>query len=126
MRLAKEKLRENRAALEQWQKPGKMLMRARALMDIMGNADLFNQPGVDFISEAWAAAQFAKGRRALAVRLVAASEQWPDFEIRTRGQVIERWEFTEVDNPTRRRGLEMRRMQARRAAGKMVARSEPF
>ena len=104
MRLAKGQVLQHRAALEQWQKPGEMLKRARTLMDLLGNADLFNQPGVDFIVEAWAAAQFAKGRHAFAVRLVGARDQWPDFEIRTRRREIEPWEFTEVDDPGRRRG----------------------
>ncbi|MEK6209933.1 MAG: hypothetical protein AABM64_06080 [Pseudomonadota bacterium] len=52
MRLAKKDIRQQRAALEQWQKPSEMLRRARALMHLLGNADLFNQAGVDFITEA--------------------------------------------------------------------------
>ena len=103
-----------------------MLVRARKLMDFMGNADLFNQPGADFITEAWAAAQFARGRHALAARLVSARDQWPDFEIRTRGRELQRWEFTEVDDPRRRRGQEMRRVEARRAAAKSATKSVPI
>lgn len=52
VRLAKKDIRQQRAALEQWQKPSEMLRRARALMHLLGNADLFNQAGVDFITEA--------------------------------------------------------------------------
>ncbi len=126
MRLTKDQIWHHRAALEQWQRPSEMLKRVRALMDLMGDVDLFNQPGVDFITEAWAAAQFAKGRRALAVRLVGIRDQWPDFEIRTRRREVVPWEFTEVDNPRRRRGHEKRRTEARRAAGKLAVKSVPL
>jgi ribosomal protein L39E len=126
MRLTKADIAQHRAALQQWQRPSDMLRHVRALMHTMGNEDLFNQPGVDFITEALAAAQFAKGRRALAVRLVAVRDQWPDFEIRTRRQHVEAWEFTEVDDPKRRRGQETKRMAARRAAGKTAITSVSF
>jgi ribosomal protein L39E len=39
---------------------------------------------------------------------------------------VERWEFTEVDNPRRRRGQEMRRVEALRAAGKSTSKSVPI
>ena len=123
-RLAKKEIERHRATLEVWQTPSAMLKRARRLMDHMGDEDLFNQPGVDFITDAWGAAQFGKGRHVLAVRLVPQREQWPDFEIRTRRRTIERWEFTEVDKPRRRRGLEMRRMAHRRAAGRLASEGE--
>lgn len=126
MRLAKDQIRQHRAVLEQWQKPSAMLDRARRLMELVGDADLFNQPGIDFVTEAWAAAQFARGRHVLAVRLVSARDEWPDFEVRTRRRKVERWEFTEVDDPRRRRGREMRQMAARHAAGKSAAKSVPM
>lgn len=121
-RLTKEQIRQFRARLEAWQRPSKMLRLSRSLMDRMGSDDLFNQPGVDFITEAWAAAQFARARRALAVRLVSGHEQWPDLEMRLRSRVESRWEFTEVDKPWRRRGYQARRMARRLAAGKSTAR----
>lgn len=60
------------------------------------------------------------------MRLVEARNQWPDFEIRTRGHKVEPWEFTEADDPRRHRGREMRRMETRRAAGKSPTKSVPF
>jgi hypothetical protein len=123
VRLEKNQIKQHRAALELWQRPSEMLTVVRKLMNLMGNTDLFNQPGVDFITEAWAAAQFAKGRRALSVRLIDAHEQWPDFEVRTRTREMVQWEFTEVDDPDRRRGQEMKLAERRRAAG--GATSEP-
>src|SRR5688572_29566207 len=68
-RLSPAEIGEYRAKLEAWQTPKAMLRFYRSLMDRMGSDDLFNQPGVDFITEAWAAAQFAIGRRARRVRL---------------------------------------------------------
>lgn len=126
MRLTRDQIRQYRAELEQWQKPSDMLKRVRSLMARVGNADLFTQAGIDFITEAWAAAQFARARRVLAVRLVGAREQWPDFELRTRKHQVEQWEFTEVDDPRRRRGREMRRMEADHAAGKFAGKSVPM
>src|SRR5438132_791785 len=110
MRLTKTEIAQHRAVLESWQKPSLMLKRGRALMRIMGSEDLFTQPGVGFIFEAWAAGQFAKGRSALRVRLVSAREQWPDFEVKTRAGRAEPWEFTEVQHPRRRRGDEYRKI----------------
>src|SRR5438876_8062633 len=113
-RLTKAEMRLHRFTLEAWLRPSEMLKRARALMNIMGSEDLFNQAGVDFILEAWAAAQFAKARRALAVRLIATRDRWPDFEVQTRRRAIEQWEVTEVERPRRRRGREYRQIARRR------------
>jgi hypothetical protein len=121
-RLTKPEIAAARATLEIWQRPGDLLKKARRLMRIMGNEPLFNQAGVRFITEAWGAAQFARARSALAARLVATQDRFPDFELRTRSGRVEQWEFTEVDKPWRRRGAEMRRMEERRKAGKRFGR----
>ena len=76
-------------------------------MNSMNGEDLFNQPGIEFIREGWAAATFGKAREADGVRLVAATDRWPDFEIRL-NERVESWEFTEADVPGRRRGQEYR------------------
>jgi len=94
-----------------------MLERSRDLMDSMGSDDLFTQASADFITEAWAAAQFAEARKAEAVRLVSSREQWPDFAIRMPSGTVESWEFTEADEPGRRRGDDFRQAARRRAAG---------
>ena len=103
-----------------------MLKRARALMRLMGDEDLFNQAGVDFILEAWAAARFARARGALAVRLVSTRDQFPDFQVQTRARAIESWEFTEVNRDRRRRGQEYREKARRRVAGNHRIRSVPI
>lgn len=84
-----------------------MLRRAERLMDQMGSVNLFTQSGVDFITEAWAAAKFDTLRSTQSVRLVAERERWPDFQLQAGGQK-QQWEFTEADVPGRRRGDEYR------------------
>lgn len=116
-RLNRGEIKQLRDELTHWRTPTELLTYTRTLMDMMGATDLFTQPGVDFITEAWAAAQFAKARRALRVRLVPERDQWPDFELRTR-RGVESWEFTEADRPRRRRGDEVRRAERRQASGK--------
>jgi hypothetical protein len=106
-RLTKEQIHQHRSALEQWQAPNAMTSRCTELMGTMTGDELFNQPGIEFIREGWAAGTFGVARKAEAVRLIAVIERWPDFEIRVGGEVAS-WEFTEADVPGRRRGQEYR------------------
>jgi len=69
-----------------------MIELCRDMMDYLGSADLFNQPGLGFIREGWAAATFAQARDANIVRLVAEKERWPDFELRV-GGLTDSWEI---------------------------------
>jgi hypothetical protein len=85
-----------------------MLIRCESIMDYMGSVDLFNQPGVAFIRETWAASKFGVARSADSVRLVPEKVRWPDFEIQMDSRVGQ-WEFTEADVADRERGLEYRR-----------------
>jgi hypothetical protein len=106
-RLTKEQIQEHRSACEQWQRPEELLSRCEKLMASMSGEDFFNQPGLDFIREGWAAAMFGQARKADAVRLVPEATRWPDFEIRLNERVGS-WEVTEADIPGRRRGQEYR------------------
>lgn len=103
-RLGKKELKEHRLALEAWQGPGELLARADAIMDHIGKADFFNQSGLAFVREAWAAGKFGMERGVDAARLAPGA--FPDFELRI-GSVVESWEFTEADDERRRRGAEM-------------------
>lgn len=76
-----------------------------AAMDKLGSADLFNQGGLSFITDAWVAAKFGMLRDAEQVRLV--EDEWPDCELLSSG-VVEKFEITEADAPERRRGQEYR------------------
>ena len=53
-----------------------------AVNDAMGSADFFRQGGVEFLRDAWLAAEFGRHRQSSSVRLVPEREQWPDFETR--------------------------------------------
>lgn len=106
-RLTKAQIKAYRAELERWQRPEDLLNRSEELMIGISREDFFNQPGLDFIREGWAAAKFGIARAAREVRVVPAIETWPDFEMRTNDSV-ELWELTEADVPGRRRGQEYR------------------
>ncbi len=123
-RLTGDQKREYRAWFEQFRKPSRMVSRATALMRVMGDVDLFNQAGVDFITEAKAAGQFAGIKGADAVRLVPDRERWPDFELHFEDR-REPWEFTEADLPERRRGDEYRQRAERIAAGGLAWDDDP-
>jgi len=63
------------------------------------------QSGVEFLRDAYVAAEFARARNAEKVRLM--SGPWPDFELTIDGRV-ELFEATEAYRPGRRRGDEYR------------------
>jgi hypothetical protein len=87
-----------------------------AVSDAMGSTDFFRQGGVEFLRDAWIAAEFGRHRQSASVRLVPEREQWPDFEAQG-GGVIERIECAEADIPGRRRGEEYREAKKRKASG---------
>ncbi|MFK5980372.1 MAG: hypothetical protein QM488_15935 [Rhizobiaceae bacterium] len=104
-RLTQQEIDLHRNWLEQWQEPASMLAYSDNVMDKMCSDHLFNQSGVGFLMEAFAAAEFAIYRSANHVQLM--SEDRPDFELRVNNKV-EKWELTEGDIPGRKRGLEYR------------------
>jgi hypothetical protein len=75
--------------------------------DTIGSADFFRQGGIQFLRDAWLAAEFGRHRQSSFVRLVPEREQWPDFEVWD-GDAIERIECAEADISGRRRGDEYR------------------
>jgi len=107
-RLTKIEIAAHKAWLARWREPTDTEQYVEDVNDYMGSKDFFNQAGVEFLRDAWAAAKFANKRRAKEVRLVA--EKWPDFELRLNGQV-EQFECVEADVPDRRRGDEYRKME---------------
>jgi len=106
-RLTKDQINRHRAAFERWQSPEEMLRRYDEIRSQMTGEEFFNQPGLQFVLDAWAAATFGSMCSAEEVRLVPETECWPDFELRRNG-TAERWEVTEADVPGRRRGEEYR------------------
>lgn len=106
-RMTKDQIKHHRAAFEQWQGPADMLHQCERISDGMTGAEFFNQPGIQFVRDAWAAATFGELRSVDEVRLVPETDRWPDFELR-HNSTVERWEVTEADIPERRRGQEYR------------------
>ena len=104
-RLTKDKIKQHRAALERWQRPEEMLRHYEEIRGAMTGEEFFNQPGIQFVRDAWAAATLGTARSAEEVRLIPEPERWPDFALRRNG-MTEQWEVTEADIPGRRRGEE--------------------
>jgi hypothetical protein len=79
-RLTKSELARHRAWLSGWRTPADTAAHVSAVNDAMGSADFFRQGGVEFLRDAWLAAEFGRHRQSSSVRLIAEREQWPDFE----------------------------------------------
>ena len=124
-RLTKAELSRHRAWLSEWHTPADMAAYVSAVNDAMGSADFFRQGGVEFLRDAWLAAEFARHRQSSSVRLVAEREEWPDFETRA-GDLIERVECAEADVPGRRRGDEYREANQRNPDGSPVVEDDPI
>ena len=115
-KLTRGELADHRAWLSEWRAPGDMAAYVTAVNDAMGSACFFRQGGVEFLRDAWLAAEFGRHRQCSLVRLVAEREQWPDFETRG-GGADERVECAEANVPGRRRGDEYREAEKRSANG---------
>lgn len=125
-KLSKLELAQNRAWLSEWRKPGKVAAYVTAVNDAMGSANFFRQGGVEFLRDAWLAAEFGRHRQSTSVRLVAESDLWPDFEARDGGGEMERVECGEADIPARRRGDEYRAAAERSENGKPNFEHDPM
>jgi hypothetical protein len=104
MRLTADEIRAYKGQLSGWLPPAQMRLHSNALMDRLGSEHLFAQPGIEFVREAWVAAEFGEQRSACAVRLIL--KERPDFGLRFDDGEIESYELVEVDRPDRRRGEE--------------------
>jgi hypothetical protein len=104
-KLSREEIQEHRTWLSQWRTPAGMASYVFAVNSAMGSANFFRQGGVEFLRDAWLAAEFGRCRQSTLVRLVPEQERWPDFEALT-GETIDRMECAEADVPGRRRGDE--------------------
>jgi hypothetical protein len=123
-RLAKVELAHHRAWLSEWRTPDDMAAYVSNVNRAMGAADFFRQGGIEFLRDAWVAAEFGQHCRSSSVRLVPERDQWPDFEARA-ADVIERIECVEADIPGRRRGDEYRRIDERTAKGEVNVENDP-
>ena len=71
MRLTSDEVRDAHRRLSDWQGCEEIRIATEQLMDKLDNEDLFNQSGLTFILEAWAAAKFGHKRGAVSARLIA-------------------------------------------------------
>jgi hypothetical protein len=104
MRITKQEICGYRSRWSRWRSPVELKAEVDQLRLQIGSEDFFNQAGLDFIRDAWAAAKFGCGRGASRVRL--HDDERPDFEIQFLNGKVERFEFTEAQIPGRRRGAE--------------------
>lgn len=74
----------------------------------LGDRDFFNQPGLEFVREAWIGGQFGEVRRAESVRLL--TDDRPDLALRFADGRVETYELVEADVP-RKRGDEYKRAE---------------
>ena len=118
-RLSKADLAHHRAWLSDWRTPTEMMAYVSDVTDAMGSEDFFRQGGVEFLRDAWLAAEFGRHQQSSLVRLVAEREQWPDFEARA-DDVVERVECAEADLPGRRRGDEYREAKKQKVVSQVV------
>jgi hypothetical protein len=102
-RLTPAEVSDLKTRLFEWRSPEDLSRLVDEVMDRLESVDLFNQPGLAFVRDAWIAGAFGKRRDADRVRLI--DNNWPDFELMIGGQ-IEAFEAVEADDPQRRRGDE--------------------
>jgi hypothetical protein len=101
MRFTRDERQAGRKRLTQWQTPAEMRLDAEKLMDQLGSEDLFNQGGLEFVREAWLAAEFANQRDVLWIRLNPGNR--PDIDLLFVNGAAEAFEAVEagadVDGP---------------------------
>lgn len=108
-RLSKDELAKHRKWLSCWRAPAEMAAYVAAVNEKMGSAGFFGQGGIEFLRDAWLAAEFGRLRQCEDVRLVPEDRQWPDFEAR-RAEDKECFECVEAIDPDRQRGNEYRQV----------------
>ena len=126
--LTKNEIKDHMLWLASWRTPKVMLTYCEKLMSRMSSITygvsvvLFNQPGLNFITEAITAAEFAKLRGAKDVRLMLDDQ--PDFQVRM-VDVVENWELTEADIEGRQRGREYKESANKAMTGVSVVETDP-
>ena len=109
-----------------WHSPSEVALYLEKIIDEIGVVVFFNQAGLAFLRDAWAAAKFAsklKGEeKDCHIRLV--SGEWPDFEIRDADTILA-FECVEADIPGRRRGEEIRKETESAESSGLIVEDDP-
>src|SRR5438309_1865601 len=113
---------------ERWREQLQVRMSPHAMLELVDELHritgsmMLVQAGLDFARDSWAAARFAKLRRADEVRLWP--EDRPDFEMKVNG-THELFEVVEAVEPNRRRGAEYKLFHTRLRAGEDGVEHDP-
>jgi hypothetical protein len=100
-----DELTNARANLTAWQSPMDFQRTVKALHTGCRSGDIFNNPRLKFLLDAWILAELTLRQPVDLVRLTCPNEQWPDGQIRI-GTTIENVEVTSAHEPGRRMGAE--------------------
>jgi hypothetical protein len=103
--LSPEDIRKARADLAVWRAPLDFRAAVVALLKRSRSREFFNNPGHQFLRDAFVLAEFVEREPVDRVRLAAQSEQWPDGYVRI-GNETKNVEITSADVPGRRIGDE--------------------
>lgn len=123
--LQRKAAKEIRARLEQWLPIDQFERELHSVEEVFGEFAPLRSLGsapLGFWRDGKICASYAKFRDATMCRL--CPEERPDFEIVLRG-ITYRYEATEVDRPSRRRGLEFDRIIKLKAAGESTVTQDP-
>jgi hypothetical protein len=96
-----------RANLARWRSPLDFRRAVHKLHKRCRSEEIFNNPRLNFLLDAWALAEFVRYRAVDEVRLADPSEQWPDGYVKI-GEKVENVEATMAIMPGRRLGAEYR------------------
>jgi hypothetical protein len=124
-RLSKIESAHHRAWLSEWRTPTAMVAYLRDVNDAMGPDFFFRQSGVEFLRDAWIAAEFGRHRQSPIIRLVPEHDRWPEFEARSIESAIERVECVEADVPGRRRSDDYRGTKIQSLSGEPNVEHDP-
>jgi hypothetical protein len=102
----KNELAQAHRALARWQSPADFIALVEK-WESQTPKDVFLGSSGGFLREAWVLAEYVKRVEVDRVRLSPPDERWPDGYIET-GRVAKSVEITEVMEPTRRRGDELK------------------
>jgi hypothetical protein len=97
---------DTKQEFESWLTTAEFSEKYDAIAGTIDSADFFCSSRIQWLRDAWAAAQYAQLSGAVKVRLI--SDEWPDFEVQHSNGELERVEFTEADVPNRKRAEEYR------------------
>jgi len=105
--LSRDELRNARVDLSHWRTPIDFRRTVHTFHKRSRSAEIFNNPRLNFLLDAWTLAEFVHHKSVDRIRLAPPGEEWPDGQVRIGGKV-ENVEVTIALEPGRRLGAEYR------------------